>query len=258
MAAQSRAGVPLPLPVDFNDFVGHMTRPADIPPPSFFELDDINADSLARERKNKASLKLTCAYLEAKNSAAGVTNEDVGEPLVSYYEYSDADKRLMVADKDVVTAVGPLPEYMIIFLGNERMTLPNPHSMSSYDATNIVIPDIYVAQSRALDEIYRLEHSSRLKNSTFILVDFFCDREFIPEGSRMPADRYLLAAFVADATGTCTGNCIRNWLNALHLWHVFNDAPWHGDEGFLPAVKKAADKSGVRQSKPAYLGTIGN
>ncbi|KAJ7505979.1 hypothetical protein B0H11DRAFT_1903899 [Mycena galericulata] len=177
MAAQSRAGVPLPLPVDF-DFVGHMTRPADIPPPSFFELDDINADNLAREKKNKASLKLTRAYLEAKNSAAGVTNEDVGEPLVPYYEYSDADKRLMIADRDVVTAVGPLPQYMILFLGAERvkiqqtresdkdkreaecaaheaektkavrpifgtLTLPNPHSMSSYDATNIVIPDIY-------------------------------------------------------------------------------------------------------------------
>ncbi|KAJ6516105.1 hypothetical protein C8R45DRAFT_231702 [Mycena sanguinolenta] len=62
----------------------------------------------------------------------------------------------------------------------------------------------------------------------------FCDRLAIPEPDRMPADRHLLSAFVADAAGSCTGKCIRNWLNGLHLWHTYNDAPWHGDEGWLP------------------------
>ncbi|KAJ7245574.1 hypothetical protein C8J57DRAFT_1190911 [Mycena rebaudengoi] len=78
----------------------------------------------------------------------------------------------------------------------------------------------------------------------------FCDRELIPESSRLPADRFLLAAFVADAVGSCSGKCIRNWLNGLRLWHSFNDAPWHGDEGWLPALKKSADKAGLSFKRP--------
>ncbi|KAJ7268867.1 DNA breaking-rejoining enzyme, partial [Mycena rebaudengoi] len=49
----------------------------------------------------------------------------------------------------------------------------------------------------------------------------FCDREGFGEDVRMPADR------------SCTGKCIRNWLNGLRLWHHYNDAPWHGDDGWL-------------------------
>ncbi|KAJ7078120.1 hypothetical protein B0H15DRAFT_736484, partial [Mycena belliarum] len=78
----------------------------------------------------------------------------------------------------------------------------------------------------------------------------FCDRECIPESARMPADRFLLAAFVADAIGSCTGGCIRSWLCGLRLWHLYNDAPWHGDEGWLPALKKSADKGGVAFKRP--------
>ncbi|KAJ7934680.1 hypothetical protein B0H13DRAFT_2305464 [Mycena leptocephala] len=78
----------------------------------------------------------------------------------------------------------------------------------------------------------------------------FCDREGIGEAARIPADRFLLAAFVADAIGSCTGKCIRNWLNGLHLWHTYNDAPWFGDDGWLPALKKAADKGGVSFKRP--------
>jgi hypothetical protein len=78
----------------------------------------------------------------------------------------------------------------------------------------------------------------------------FCDREGISERARMPADRYLLAAFVADAIGSCSGACIRNWLNGLQLWHLFNDAPWHGNDGLVPALRKAAEKGGVKFKRP--------
>ncbi|KAJ7442310.1 hypothetical protein FB451DRAFT_1057640, partial [Mycena latifolia] len=80
----------------------------------------------------------------------------------------------------------------------------------------------------------------------------FCDHEGFGEAARMPADRYLLAAFVADAMGLCTGGCIRNWLNGLRLWHLFNDAPWYGDDGWLPALKKSADKAGVSFKHPPH------
>jgi hypothetical protein len=36
----------------------------------------------------------------------------------------------------------------------------------------------------------------------------FCDREHIGESARMPADCFLLAAFIADAVGSCSGGCM--------------------------------------------------
>ncbi|KAE9397404.1 hypothetical protein BT96DRAFT_1036464 [Gymnopus androsaceus JB14] len=78
----------------------------------------------------------------------------------------------------------------------------------------------------------------------------FCDAELIPETLRMPASSILLAAFVADHIGTCTGKCIQNWLSGLRLWHLFNDAEWHGREGWLPSLKKAADRKGVVFKRP--------
>jgi hypothetical protein len=34
------------------------------------------------------------------------------------------------------------------------------------------------------------------------------------------------------------------------LWHLFNDAEWHGDEGWLPSLKKAGDRAGVPLKRP--------
>lgn len=68
----------------------------------------------------------------------------------------------------------------------------------------------------------------------------------------MPADCYLLAAFITNAVGSCTGGCIHNWLNGLQLWHLFNNAPWHGGEWILPALKKSADKGGVSFKRPPH------
>ncbi|KAF5386015.1 hypothetical protein D9615_002211 [Tricholomella constricta] len=53
----------------------------------------------------------------------------------------------------------------------------------------------------------------------------FCDREHIAEHQRMPASEVLLSAFVADAAGTCSGECIRNWLNADKLGSTFRRPP---------------------------------
>ncbi|KAF9044670.1 hypothetical protein BDP27DRAFT_1155655, partial [Rhodocollybia butyracea] len=78
----------------------------------------------------------------------------------------------------------------------------------------------------------------------------FCDTEFIPEALRMPASSILLGAFVADHIGTCTGKCIQNWLSGLRLWHLFNDAEWHGREGWIPSLKKAAEKKGAAFKRP--------
>ncbi|KAF7348151.1 hypothetical protein MSAN_01768000 [Mycena sanguinolenta] len=78
----------------------------------------------------------------------------------------------------------------------------------------------------------------------------WCDQNNVAEASRLPASRALLIGFVSDAIGTCTGKCIRNWLNGLHLWHTYNGLEWHGDETLLPSLKKAADKAGARFKRP--------
>lgn len=78
----------------------------------------------------------------------------------------------------------------------------------------------------------------------------FCDREGISENLRMPASSILLSAFVAEHLGTCSGKAIRNWLNGLRLWHLYNCAEWHGEDGWLPSLKRAADRQGVAFKKP--------
>ncbi|KAJ7286577.1 hypothetical protein C8J57DRAFT_1119187, partial [Mycena rebaudengoi] len=73
----------------------------------------------------------------------------------------------------------------------------------------------------------------------------FCDREGISESCRMPASDILLGAFISDHSGKISGKAIRNWLNGLRLWHIYNDADWHGKEGWLPSILKSADKKGA-------------
>ncbi|GLB45561.1 hypothetical protein LshimejAT787_2400190 [Lyophyllum shimeji] len=78
----------------------------------------------------------------------------------------------------------------------------------------------------------------------------FCDREKISENLCMPASTILLSAFIADAIGTCTGNCIRNWLNGLRLWHLYNLADWHGRDRWISSLQKATDIQGVPFKRP--------
>ncbi|KAF9455484.1 hypothetical protein BDZ94DRAFT_1286110 [Collybia nuda] len=66
----------------------------------------------------------------------------------------------------------------------------------------------------------------------------FCDREAIAERLRMPASPILLSAFVADAIGSCTGECIKNWLSGLRLWHIFNRAEWLGSDRWVSSLQK--------------------
>ncbi|KAJ7071793.1 hypothetical protein B0H15DRAFT_793282 [Mycena belliarum] len=61
----------------------------------------------------------------------------------------------------------------------------------------------------------------------------------------MPASDILLGAFISEYSGARSGSAIRNWLSGLHLWHIYNDADWHGKEGWLPNILKAAEKKGA-------------
>ncbi|KAF7344127.1 hypothetical protein MVEN_01702700 [Mycena venus] len=127
----------------------------------------------------------------------------------------------------------------------------SPHSSAVHDRllrVNIGVDlqaRIYEGLLRATTEATRESYGAGL-----LRYQQFCNRNGIGESARMPADRLLLAAFVAEALGTCSGKCIRNWLNGLRLWHLFNDADWHGDEGWLPSLKKAGDRAGVPFKRP--------
>ncbi|KAJ7136714.1 hypothetical protein C8R44DRAFT_868839 [Mycena epipterygia] len=126
-----------------------------------------------------------------------------------------------------------------------------PHSLTAHSALQEA--GLSLNLQRRIFEALLQSHVSETRESYgagLLWFHQFCDREGIGESAHMPADQFLLAAFVADAVGSCTSKCIRNWLNGLHLWHMYNDAPWHGNEGWLPALKKSADKAGVSFKRP--------
>ncbi|KAJ6569570.1 hypothetical protein B0H19DRAFT_699374 [Mycena capillaripes] len=127
----------------------------------------------------------------------------------------------------------------------------SPHSLKVHSAMQRAGNSIQL-QRRIYEGLLMTHDPANLESDGAGLLRFhqFSDREGIPESARMPADNHLLAAFVADATGSESGETIRNWLNDLRLWHLFNDAPWHGDEGWLPMLIKSADKAGARFERP--------
>ncbi|KAJ7504521.1 hypothetical protein B0H11DRAFT_1905727 [Mycena galericulata] len=124
MSSTSRAGVPLPLPANF-DFSAYMKRPADVDAPDDFDLADINLENVAREKHNKTSLNLTRLYVAAANSAAGVGAADVGAPLRPYYGYAAEDRELLIASDSTERASGPLPFFLTVEIERERTKRKN-------------------------------------------------------------------------------------------------------------------------------------
>ncbi|KAJ6492098.1 hypothetical protein C8R45DRAFT_1212931 [Mycena sanguinolenta] len=127
----------------------------------------------------------------------------------------------------------------------------SPHSFALHDRLSVanigsdLQAKIFEGLLRATTEATRETYGAGI-----LRFHQFCDRNSIGERARMPADRVLLSAFIAESLGTCSGKCIRNWVNGLRLWHIFNDAEWHGDEGWVPSLKKAGDRAGVPFKRP--------
>ena len=78
----------------------------------------------------------------------------------------------------------------------------------------------------------------------------FCDKYMIPEEQRMPASHTLLAAFIANHSGSCSGSCVKNWLSGIKAWHDFHGAPWHGDNRIVHLARTTAGKEGTTFSRP--------
>ena len=73
----------------------------------------------------------------------------------------------------------------------------------------------------------------------------FCNHEEISDSLCMPASVILLSAFIEDAIGSCTGQCICNWLNGLHLWHLYNCTDWYGKDSWISSLSKSVDNKGT-------------
>ncbi|KAJ7355814.1 hypothetical protein DFH08DRAFT_933612 [Mycena albidolilacea] len=116
----SACGLPLPLATDF-DFRAYRKTPAELIAPDDMSLREKNADNCLVERANDASLRLTRAYEAAAGSSAGVGDLDVGARLQPFFSYSEEEKALLVASKDVVEASGPLPLFMTMWIAGQRV-----------------------------------------------------------------------------------------------------------------------------------------
>ncbi|KAF8824690.1 hypothetical protein HHX47_DHR7000678 [Lentinula edodes] len=111
-------------------------------------------------------------------------------------------------------------------------------------AAALSLPAKKARQPMKGNEILPINDTQQAYGAGLLRFNQFCDAEGIPEASRMPASATLLGAFVANYSGSGTGKMIRNWLNGLRSWHLYNDAEWHRKEGWLPALTKLADKKG--------------
>ncbi|KAJ7884857.1 hypothetical protein B0H14DRAFT_3740957 [Mycena olivaceomarginata] len=120
-----------------------------------------------------------------------------------------------------------------------------PHAIDSPETTLRSIYKLPFTKASCARQLRR--HGSR---TGLVRFTEFCDSRAIPEESRMPAHRDILAGFVASWIGNIGGKAIRNWLLGLRQWHLINDAQWHGDEGWLTTLKKAGDRAGDPFKRP--------
>jgi hypothetical protein len=149
--------------------------------------------------------------------------------------------------------------------GNEISPSPfRPHVAANQRILLWTTPHSLIAQKQQDFEVSRRLQTQMLKDVLAATVDNtrqaygagllrfnqFCNTEGIPEGRRMPASEILLGAFISNYSGTLSGKAIRNWINGLWLWHIYNHAEWHGKEGWILTILKGADKKGVSFKGP--------
>ncbi|KAF5374244.1 hypothetical protein D9758_004720 [Tetrapyrgos nigripes] len=82
----------------------------------------------------------------------------------------------------------------------------------------------------------------------------FCDKY---KEDRMPADKYLVSAFIGSHLGTISGKTASNSLSGLKAWHDAKLAPWCGNERLIQQARIAATKDSVHlKREPRYPITI--
>ncbi|KAF5368148.1 hypothetical protein D9615_010187 [Tricholomella constricta] len=128
---------------------------------------------------------------------------------------------------------------------------PNPLSLAARS-----LPSHKTQPPRELSQIYHLlleslsESTRQSYGAGLLRFTQFCDRLRVSENLRMPASDALLSAFIADASSSCSGACVRNWLSGLRAWHIIHRAEWHGRDPWVLSLQKTADKFGIPFKRP--------
>ncbi|KAJ7877291.1 hypothetical protein B0H13DRAFT_1893300 [Mycena leptocephala] len=163
MTRISRCGLPVTLDASF-DCAGHTATPTDIPPLPNMNLAEKNKLNLRIEKNNTISVEYTRAYENARATTAGVGALDVGAPLESFYEYVGNEIELMASSKDVVGAVGPLPNFVILRIAELHMRAVQDNAIDKVnkekEKSNAAAPVI-----RALRMVNPVHYSSVLNDT---------------------------------------------------------------------------------------------
>ncbi|KAJ7841276.1 hypothetical protein B0H13DRAFT_2365782 [Mycena leptocephala] len=122
MTTTSHCGLALPLTIAF-DFDAYTARPADIAPPANITLTLKNTRNCRLEKSNGDSLDDTFAYQENLLAGKNLEGLDVGERLVPYLAYSEEEINLLMTDKALVDATGPLPSHLTQLISEKRMKI---------------------------------------------------------------------------------------------------------------------------------------
>ncbi|KAF7345904.1 hypothetical protein MVEN_01612500 [Mycena venus] len=134
---------------------------------------------------------------------------------------------------------------------NQRILLwTTPHSLIAQKQRDLEVSRRL--QTKMLEDVLAatVDDTRQAYGAGLLRFNPFCNTEGIPEGRCMPASEILLGAFISNYSGTLSGKAIRNWINGLRLWHIYNHTEWHGKEGWIPAILKGADKKGVSFKRP--------
>src|SRR5882724_661837 len=94
---------------------------------------------------------------------------------------------------------------------------------------------------------------STLSNYAASLIRFtkFCDDFHVPEEIRMPAPETLLSTFISTRVAGSVGlSTMKTWIEGLRLWHIINDAPWHGSLALNHTIKGAAKMAPLSSRRP--------
>ncbi|KAF9460608.1 hypothetical protein BDZ94DRAFT_1283875 [Collybia nuda] len=135
----------------------------------------------------------------------------------------------------------PSPLRPVVPADRRLILWTTPHSAALQNSLDEIFKQLLAASTLSTRETY---------GAGLLRFTQFCDREAIAERLRMPASPILLSAFVADAIGSCTGECIKNWLSGLRLWHIFNRAEWLGSDRWVSSLQKSAFKVGAPFKRP--------
>jgi hypothetical protein len=139
-------------------------------------------------------------------------------------------------------------------LTSEQLSLwKTPFALSFSDSVDIFLPTLVqqLAFNVSLSSLEEKTHSNY--GAGLLHFTQFCDAFNILESIRMPAPKWLLAAFTAIAAGSVSSSCVEGWLLGLSFWHSVNGAEWKGGNQLCiakAAVKKMVPKSSKRAKRP--------